>query len=392
MPDNELQIQCPIQGTIPFAPCPDHEVTPLIEHLKMNRPVEAQTEFPRGTVLPDGRLDLCKQSLGVTGCLRVADALRDNQQIRSLLLGTDGIGDEGATSIGELIHGNASLEIVYLGCNGITSDGAKSLADSMSTQSSVQGLWLKRNPIGNQGVGAIARMIEKGNSLRVLDLVNTGIGRTGISRLCQSLMSEECRIERLYLGGNGLDEVAAGCLAEVLSSNTGLKSLLLNVGAIGDSGAIAIADALQNNTSLRELGLASNGITARGADPVLRSVANHPALANLDLGYSRSTRVLGASANSLDDEVGVQIARVLEGKAVLTRLNLAKCGIGQRGRAAIESALLVNQTIQHLVIDGGLSEAARTRLMENRSRAVELDQPSSDVTLVRSVYRTAKIQ
>ena len=53
----------------------------------------------------------------------VTDALLRNTQIKSLLLGTDGIGDQGAADVARLIERNEHLEIIYLGCNKIGEGG-----------------------------------------------------------------------------------------------------------------------------------------------------------------------------------------------------------------------------------------------------------------------------
>jgi hypothetical protein len=86
---------------------------PLLEKLEANEPVTEVTTFPRGTLLPDGRLDLCKQSLGAEGTEAVARALAKNRFVKSLLLGADGLGDEGAASVARLAAENESIETLF---------------------------------------------------------------------------------------------------------------------------------------------------------------------------------------------------------------------------------------------------------------------------------------
>ncbi len=390
MAEEKLQIQCPLQGPIPFVACSIDEITPLIEHLALNIPVSGPTVFPRGTVLPDGRLDLCKQNLGPTGCRSVAKSLHNHQHIRSLLLGTDGIGDEGAVAISELVQANSALEIIYLGCNGITNQGAETLVKTLSNNSTIEGLWLKRNPIGDQGAEAISRLLTQNQTLRVLDLVNTGFGRRGVQSLCRSLRTAGCSIERLYLGGNALDAFSAKELAEVLRSNKTLRALYLNVSLLGDQGAIAIAEGLRANKTLCELGLASNGLTVQGVQPLLETITTHPSLVNLDLGYSPSTKALRAQPNSVGDEGAVFVAKMLQANTKLKRINLAKTGIGKLGRATIEQAIMNNRSIQDCTLDGGLTETTRSHLLANRQDNTSALRCSRDTSLIRSVYRSAK--
>ena len=128
MPESVLH--CPLTGTIPFVPCDPCKIDPLVEFLQRNLPASGAV-FPRGTFLRDGRLDLCKQNLGPDGCERVTNALLGHDHVRSLLLGTDGIGDRGAVSVAKLIAHNDSLEVVYLGCNLIGPAGTEALATAL---------------------------------------------------------------------------------------------------------------------------------------------------------------------------------------------------------------------------------------------------------------------
>jgi hypothetical protein len=78
-------IHCPIADTIETTPDELAFLAPLLDHLRANVPVTQQTTFPRGTVMPDGRLDLCKQGIGAAGCRSIAEALTVNTRITSLL-------------------------------------------------------------------------------------------------------------------------------------------------------------------------------------------------------------------------------------------------------------------------------------------------------------------
>lgn len=387
MPQDKLLIHCPVRGPLPFAPCPEEEIEAVIEHLTSNKAVDQALAFPRGTHLPDGRLDLCKQNLGPDGCRRIANALNGNEFVRSLLLGTNGIGDSGANDIGVLLRSNTNLEVLYLGCNGITAEGVQILVEPLYKNQHLTGLWLKRNPIGDKGVEAIAKLIANHKSLKVLDLVNCGFGRRGMKSLCSALQNKDCPIERLYLGGNGLDAEDAIELSKVLSRNDRLKSVYLNVGAIGDRGTEAIAKTMERNQNLLELGMASNGISHHGLKSLLPSVIHNRTLRSLDLGYGASTKILAAKPNSFGDESTKLISRLLQYNQTLRYLNLARTGISKSGREILETAIATNCTIQRCVIDGGWSQSIRSHLQANQIQELA-DSAPEEVRLIRSVYRT----
>lgn len=302
---NETPIVCPVPpphgADAPFTPCDIAELDPLLLHLRTGSPTSDTLIFPRGTITADGRLDLCKQNVGVDGCRAVVSVLHGNSHVHSLLLGTDGIGDAGAEAVAELVKRSETLSTVYLGCNRIGAEGVSRLADALAENRTVTGLWLKRNPIGDDGAFALARMLRCNQTLRVLDLVNSGIGADGLTAILVALTEANCTVERLYLGGNGLGVGSAPLLADMLRANTNLQALLLNVNSLGDAGAAIVAEALRTNRTLHELGLASNGIGAVGLCSLLEVTRTHPSLRILDLGYTRSTRALGGQPNRFGD-------------------------------------------------------------------------------------------
>lgn len=235
------------------------QLEPLLAWLRTGIATTQRLDFPTGTALPDGRLDLCKQALGPDGAAQVAQALRPGV-VRHLLLGTDGLGDGAAEVAGEAVE--HEVETLYLGCNGITSGGACRIADSlrMSPQAStVTGIWLKRNPIGDGE--AAATIIDAARALRTIDLVQTGLDAAGVARVVAAILAATeagRRIERLYVGGNPLGPAGATHLAALLAADA-VSELYVSAARLGDQGAHIIADALRPGR-LRRISLASNGI------------------------------------------------------------------------------------------------------------------------------------
>ena len=387
---NKETINCPVQHSLETVPDIFTQIYPLITYLQTNATVTEQTTFPCGTLMPDGRLDLCKQGLGYLGFQPIAEALATNTTIASLLLGTNGIGNLGAVEVAKLIECNPSLEVIYLGCNHIEKQGITELSKALINNTSVTGLWLKRNPIGTEGALCLAEMLRYNRSIRTLDLVNTSIGKIGLTAILNVLIEENCTVERLYLGGNQIDEEAALLLAELLIKNSRLKALLLNVNHLGDLGVLRLAKALQQNQTLVELGLASNGISPTGCRGLIQGITTHPSLTNLDLGYSPSTKVLGAIGNNLGNLGAEIIAQILPLNSTLLKLNLPAY-ITEKGKQALIAGLEKNYTLCQLVIPGKQDERIKTLLQRNRnSNPTEKKLSNRDVTLIKSVYRTGK--
>ncbi|HLO49609.1 MAG TPA: ribonuclease inhibitor [Kamptonema sp.] len=383
----KILLNCPFPQPL-FTSVDSLNLTSLVEYLCTNQPISEKITFPRGTAIPDGRLDMCKQSLGAAGCSVITEALEYNQTIVSLLLGTNGIGDIGASDVARLIERNNHLEIVYLGCNAIAQTGIAKLAKVLKYNQSVTGLWLKRNPLGVDGADSIAEMLRYNQSIRTLDLVNTQIGEKGLTAILKMLIETNRTVERLYLGGNQIQSIHAFLLADLLRHNPSIRSLFLNVNHLGDSGVKILATALLENKTLRELGLASNGISAYGCQILLSAIQDHISLSNLDLGYSPSTKVLGAEANLIGD-LGVNaIANFIRNNQILFRLNLRGTGISDEGKAKILEALEQNKVLGYLILDGRVEPGIKLVLERNRCLNPKDNLTESrDINLIRSVYR-----
>ncbi len=199
---------CPAVAVPAVEPCDPGELSPLVDWLARGEPATETLAFPRGTVLADGRLDLCKQALGPDGAQRVLAALRGHPGIRSILLGTGAIGNQGAAAVAEALDGGARLDTVYLGCNRIDEAGVAVLGDAVARRG-VDALWLKRNPLGVAGARRIAALVAGGAGPRVLDLFNCELDDPGVAIVAEALASPGSRVEHVYLGGNAAGAPAA---------------------------------------------------------------------------------------------------------------------------------------------------------------------------------------
>ncbi len=333
---------CPAIRVPEFEPCAASELEPLLRWIAADQRVDAPRSFPRGTALPDGRLDLCKQALGVDGALRVLGQIAGNRQIKSLLLGTDGLGDRGAEAAAALIReGRApALETLYLGCNHISEAGAAALSDALARDDSpVRALWLKRNPLGPAGAARLAALLRRRSSLRVLDLTNSALTEAGAITIAEALRARP-GLEVLLLGSNGVGPRGAAALAEQLAEDDHLRDLSLAVSRLGDAGAAALARGLAQNRGLERLDLRSCGIGPTGLAALLDACARHPTLTSLELGTTPATRVLGERDNDLRDaEGGALLGEYLRHDPSLRRLELVGAGLRSAGALRIEAGL-----------------------------------------------------
>ena len=418
-------------GIGPVAPRPGEDLAPLIAWLRTGKPAETRLDFPAGTALPDGRLDLCKQAVGPAGAARVAAALPGTVHsgatqsgtaqsgathsgtaqsaqiaVRHLLLGTDGLGDGGAAAVAAAAD-EKGIDTLYLGCNGITAGGVCRMADNLRESahasrvaglgSGVKAVWLKRNPLGPEGGEAAAALVESAPGLRTLDLVQTGLTAAALTALAEALIAAHGtgrEFERLYVGGNPLGEPGARALAGLIAAGA-VGELYISAAGLGDAGARVLADALAAAPpdKLHRLSVASNGI-GPAASARLAASAARAGVAVLDFGRVRAARVLGAEDNRVDtgaaDAIGSALAAAPHR---MTHLILSDTGMRSPEAISLLRHLEAPRSSPpiRVVIGKGVATTVRRRFSA-LARGVPQSAIPPDVAAVQSVHRTAPQQ
>ncbi|WP_418960605.1 ribonuclease inhibitor [Streptomyces tritici] len=386
----------PFAGVPAVVPRSVAELAPLLDWLRGGAAADRRLDFPAGTAMPDGRLDLCKQALGPEGAALIAEALGDTAgppRVRHLLLGTDGLGDDGAAGVAERTVG-AGVETLYLGCNGITAGGACRIADGLrASEHVVRGVWLKRNPLGPGGGRAAADLVAAASELRTLDLVQTGLDPAGLAVLAEALLtaaSDGRRIERLFVGGNALGRTGAAPLAALLAAGA-IGELYVSAARLGDEGALLLARALERAPYGRttRLSVASNGIGPQAAARLVAAAAG-AGVELLDLGRVRAAGTLGAADNHLDLAATTAIGEALTARAHrLTHLVLAHTGLRSREAHRLLDTAPRAATPTRYVLGKGIATSIRRRL-EQHCASVPPPAVPEDVRAVHSVHRTAQ--
>ncbi|WP_101791089.1 ribonuclease inhibitor [Nonomuraea indica] len=353
----------------------------LLTWLRSGQPATSRTDFPVGTAMPDGRLDLCKQALGPYGMRLVAGALPVGGPARHLLLGTDELGDDGAEVAAEsaVRSGAATL---YLGCNVITAAGARRIADRLAASPGVTGLWLKRNPLGPDGGRVTGAAVDAG--LDTLDLAQTGLNASGLGVLVDRVLATG-GLGRLFVSGNPLGATGAAHLARLVAGD-GAEELYASATGLGDQGAALLAGAMRPGR-LRRLAVASNGIETAGLVRLVEGAAR-AGIELLDLGCVPAARHLGSPGNRLGDDGAARIAHALAGAPHrLAHLDLRHTGMTSRGALQLLAGARRAATPTRYLLGDGIASRVK-RELNALACAVPLPQPHPDVAAIRSVHRT----
>jgi hypothetical protein len=373
------------------------DLASLIAWLRTGEAAGRRLDFPVGTALPDGRLDLCKQDVGPDGAALVMAALpaplpRVPAPVRHLLLGTDALGDAGAATVAAGA-GTSGVETLYLGCNGITAGGACRMADQLrASPQAVSAVWLKRNPLGPAGGAAGADLVEAAALLRTLDLVQTGLTVDGLARVVDALIAAAGagrRFERIYVGGNPLGALGAEALARLVSVGA-VGELYVSAAGVGDAGADALSDALAaaEPGRLARLSVASNGIGPAAAVRLIAAAARS-GVEVLDLRRMRAAAVLAAPDNRIDADAAAAIGAALaQTPHQLSHLVLANTGMSSGDAVSLLRNL--NGAPVRIVLGKGIATTVRRQFT---ALAADVAPPAvpADVAAVKSVYRTAPL-
>jgi hypothetical protein len=378
-----------------FEARPADELAPVLAWLRRGEAVRARTDFPAGSALPDGRLDLCKQDLGPLGAAAVADALPEGGgPVRHLLLGTDGLGDGGAAAVAPKAVA-ARVETLYLGCNNIGGGGVCEIANRLiASPGVVKALWLKRNPVGPDGVRAVAETVRAGTVLRTIDLTQTGLAAPEVAVLVDAMIAVgrgTHAIERLYLSGNKLGAAGAHELARLLTAGA-VAELYVSAAQLGDTGAAVLATALRSAPpgALRRLSVASNGIGS-AALAELVAAATVAGVELIDAARVKAAAVLAAADNHLDEPGAATIADALAAAPHrLAYLDLRHTETGSRAALRLLDGAQRAATPTRFMLGTGIAKRVKKELT-----ALAAGIPASvfdvapDVRAIRSVYRTA---
>lgn len=110
----------------------------------------------------------------------------------------------------------------------------------------VEKLRLLRNHLAPPCAKDLASGLCANRSLTELNLSDNELGDSGTKLVCAALSNTGCKIQKLWLGGNGLTESCAEDLATALNASIFLTELYVGTNKLGDSGVKAMCPALSN--------------------------------------------------------------------------------------------------------------------------------------------------
>ena len=205
--------------------------------------------------------------------------------------------------------------------------GTSAIAAAVSHCDSLTHLDLSNNPIGEQGADALATVLGKDahHVLRTLELSKCELSDVAASSVIRSLHKNKT-LESLDLRHNGIGRGSQAhfALAQLLTRNGALRTLLLGWNSIHGVRSDEFLNALRYNTHITHLDLSWNTIGSRGASCLGWSLRFNTALVSLDLTH-----------NDIGERGGFVLADTLQENSTLEKITLDKNPLGQIGGAAL---------------------------------------------------------
>ncbi|VDL62440.1 unnamed protein product, partial [Hymenolepis diminuta] len=251
--------------------------------------------------------------------------------------------EKDAETIVKEIKKNDLMTALRLSANTVGADGAKAIGDELAFHKN-----LKRCLFSDMFTGRLVdeiapalRHVSKGimisgARLVEIDLSDNAFGPRGVVGVTELLSSPACfTLKILRMNNQGLGHQGAKHLAEALSKGleeSGGKGLKLTHFSAGRNrlenyGACLLANVFAQMGSLEELALYQNGIGIHGPEGMKALAAA--------ISKNTNMRILNLSDNSLKEEGGSEVAKILKSLPHLEELILDDCLIRSRGCRAL---------------------------------------------------------
>ncbi|XP_067836490.1 NACHT, LRR and PYD domains-containing protein 3-like [Heptranchias perlo] len=208
--------------------------------------------------------------------------------IKHLDLGNCSIQCEGLQRLGPALH---KCQVLRLGRNKLGDSGVKLLSAALrNPDCKMQELELWYNGLTDSCTEDLSSALSANGSLTVLDLSNNKLGDSGVKLLSAALRNPDCKIQKLWLWGNGLTDSCTEALASALSANRSLTVLNLSNNKLGDSGVNLLSAALRNSDcKIQEMRLYGNDLTDSCTEDLVSALSTNRSLTDLSLGSNSFT-------------------------------------------------------------------------------------------------------
>ncbi|XP_049322375.1 NACHT, LRR and PYD domains-containing protein 12 isoform X4 [Astyanax mexicanus] len=308
-------------------------------------------------------LDLCENKLGNLGVQQLCSFLNNTHcKLQQFRLSFCSITEEGYAALASALKSNPSSLLTELDLRGNDpgDTGVDLLTDLQNDPASkLKKIRLLKSPAAEKACASLTAALGTNPLLlRELDLSEKIRGRTAVNQLSDLLEDSHFRPKKLKLkNGNISEEGCAALLSALCLNPSHLVELDLSENKLGNSGVEQLCDLVNNqHCKLQKLRLKNCSIKEKGCTDLASAFCSNPTHIN----------VLDLSKNKLGDSGIKQLCLLVKNQECkLQELLLKECSIGEKGCAALTSALTLNPShLRELDLQGNKLGKSAKQLSE----------------------------
>jgi Ran GTPase-activating protein (RanGAP) involved in mRNA processing and transport len=268
----------------------------------------------------------------------------------------------------KLLQPKTAKHLYVMSTRSITDADFVRLGSAISSNTLLEELYLSGHELAPQGLQAFADCLAMNSTLKHLSLGSEKLGDAAVKTLCAGLArNAQSALQSWDLEFKSLGVEGASAIAELLKTNTGLKTLTLSRNQIGDAGVEQLVAGWSENAqaSVTELQATDVGITGAGLDHLASLMEKeHCSLQTLQLSFNalesasseffdalatnKSLKKLQLKESKLTDEHVADLAAALKLNTTLEEVDLSDNELTQAACAALANGLRENRGLRIL--------------------------------------------
>jgi hypothetical protein len=282
-------------------------------------------------------LDLSSTRLHHNHVTELVSSLNVANTLQTLILENCKLNDNEIEVLGNGLGGNdmvAPIRRISFRSNRLGNRGACSLQTWLQKTPTLEELDLSKNQIGSRGATSILHAFRDNHvcPIKMLNFAHNEIWDPDDG----TFFATNTTLELINLEGNFIHDEGIEAIAKGIRANRRckLEKLYLGWNGIGDEGCIQLAYMLESNKSLNTLGLGENDITSVGARALLSSLASNSTLRD----------ITGLYHNQIDRKfIVAAIKRLLHSH--VEKLGSTEYKLGENNSAMFEASMSAMETL-----------------------------------------------
>ena len=233
-------------------------------------------------------------------------------------LGNNILDEDGAKAIAYMLKETRTLKIIELNNTNMTSKEFNQLVKGLNLNYTLTEVNIEKNSITE--IETIEQTLNNPtNIISIFNISRNSIGDTGAIKIAE-ILETNTTLKTLKLGGNKISVSGVKAIASALFINSTLSTLELNDNKLGNDGFKELVKALKLNTNLTEINLESTGCDYKDTELIITMIKSNKTLQTLKLGNN--------NFNMSNKKGGQRLAYALKNNTTLKRLDLNNNNMG----------------------------------------------------------------